>query len=169
VTPVVPRARGAGSRAGAGASAGPGPWELRVTAPARMYSVNSAEHWAPLSTARRLWREKTFTLARQNRLPKGLGRARIDIVLHFTSNARRDSANYHPTVGKPIVDALGRGRVVRENGKPPRVEVGYELIPDDTPAYLDGPHLTIGGTVPKQLYPLGLAVVTITDLTSEAL
>jgi hypothetical protein len=143
-------------------------WTLHIVAPAKMYSINSTVHWRRIYEARKTWREATFTLARQERLPKGLARVRIDIVLHFVDARPRDAANFHPTVGKPIVDALGKGRIVREKGKAPRVEVGYELIPNDTPEFLDGPFITIGPPVDKRGFPLGLAVVTITDLSEGA-
>jgi hypothetical protein len=138
-------------------------WELVLPAPARMFSVNTTEHWRRTAAAKKTWRETTYTYAIQARLPKRLDRVRIDITLHFTTRAQRDTANFHPYVGKPIVDALGAGRVVRHKGTE-RVEVGYELIADDTPKHLDGPHLLIGEPVSRKDHPLGLAVVTITDL-----
>jgi hypothetical protein len=46
----------------------------------------------------------------------------------------------------------------------PRVEPGYELIPDDSPEFLDGPFITIGAKVDKRQHPLGLVVIAITDL-----
>jgi hypothetical protein len=138
-------------------------WTLTINAPARMYSVNSTVHWRRIFEARKLWRETTFVLAQKAKLPKHLARVRIDIALHFTDSRQRDTANFHPTVGKPIADALAKGRVVNAKGGP-RVEVGYELIDNDTPEFLDGPHLLIGAPVSKKDHPLGLAVITITDL-----
>lgn len=138
-------------------------WTLSINAPAPMYSVNSTEHWRRIFAARKAWRETTFLLAQQAKLPKGLGRVRIDIALHFVDRRQRDTANFHPTVGKPIADALSKGRVVKAKTGT-RVEVGYELIANDTPEFLDGPHLTIGAPVSKKDHPLGLVVVTITDL-----
>jgi hypothetical protein len=138
-------------------------WTLRFAAPARMYSVNTTEHWRRTAAAKKVWREATYTYAQQAKLPKLLARVRIDITLHFTTRAQRDTANFHPLVGKPIVDALGAGRIVKYKGTE-RVEVGYELIADDTPKHLDGPHLLIGAPVPAKDHPFGLVVVTITDL-----
>lgn len=142
-------------------------WTLTISAPTRMYSVNANVHWRRLAEARKAWRETTFVLAQQARLPKRLDKVRIDITLHFTDRRPRDTANFHPTVGKPITDAFGAQRVV--NGKSGvRVEVGYGLIPDDTPRHLDGPHLLIGEPASRTTYPLGLAVVTVTDLSPTA-
>ncbi len=139
-------------------------WELVIPAPARMFSVNSTEHWRVTSAAKKAWREATFVLAQQAKLPKHLPRVRIDIALHFTTRAQRDAANYHPTVGKPCVDALATGRQVKQKNGVVRTEVGYEVIVNDTPEFLDGPHLTIGGPVSKKVHPFGLAVITITEL-----
>jgi Holliday junction resolvase RusA-like endonuclease len=140
-------------------------WTLTVHGPAPMYSVNTREHWRKTSAARKEWREATYLLAKQAKLPKLLGRVRIDITLHFTDSRPRDTANFHPTVGKPCTDALAGGRIVRQKNGVMRTEVGYELIADDTPRHLDGPHLQIGGPVSKKDHPYGLAVITITDLS----
>lgn len=140
-------------------------WTLTINAPARMYSVNTAEHWHKTGAAKKAWRESAFVHARQAKLPKALDRVRIDITLHFTTNAQRDTANYHPMVGKPLVDGISTGRLVKTKSGV-RSEPGYGLIPDDTPRHLDGPHLLIGEPVSKRQHPYGLAVITITDLGS---
>lgn len=138
-------------------------WTLLIPAPAKMFSANARDHWRVTSGAKKLWREAAFLYATQAKLPTRVGRVRIDIVLHFTINRARDDANFHPYVGKPIVDGLGRSRTVKaKNGV--RVEPGYELIADDTPEFLDGPHITVGAKVPKADFPYGLAAVTITHL-----
>lgn len=139
-------------------------WTLTINAPARMYSINATDHWRKTSAAKKTWREAVYTYAVQAKLPKRLDRVRIDILLHFTDSRPRDTANFHPTVGKPCVDALGAGRVVRQKNGVMRTEVGYELIADDTPKHLDGPHLLIGAPVSKKDHPYGLAVITITEL-----
>lgn len=38
------------------------------------------------------------------------------------------------------------------------------VIADDNPRFLDGPFCTVGEKVDKKTYPLGLAVVTITEV-----
>jgi hypothetical protein len=140
-------------------------WQLTIPAPAKMFSANTGAHWRRTGEARKAWREASFLYATQAKLPKGLGRVRIDVSLHFTVNRGRDDSNYHPYVGKPIVDGLSKSRTVKgKNGT--RVEPGYELIPDDTSEFLEsgGPSIVIGDKVSKVQYPLGLAVVTITDV-----
>lgn len=141
-------------------------WALTIPAPARMYSVNTTDHWRETSAAKKAWREASYTYAIQAKLPKLLDRVRIDITLHFVTKAQRDTANFHPYVGKPIVDGLGATRQVKAKGGI-RVEPGYQLIADDTPAHLDGPHLLIGAPVSKKEHPFGLAVVTITELEAR--
>lgn len=141
-------------------------WRITLPAPARMFSVNTTEHWRRTAEAKKLWREASFVLAQQAKLPKLLARVRIDVRLHFVDCAQRDTANFHPYVGKPIVDGLGASRTVTTK-KGTRVEPGYQLIADDTPAHLDGPHLEIGEPVSRRDYPFGLVVVTITDLSGE--
>lgn len=141
-------------------------WTLTIPAPAKMLSANAKLHHQTAGRIRKAWRAAAFTYAQQAKLPTGLDRVRIDIVLHHIVNRSRDDANWHPHVGKPIVDAFGAQRVV--NGKSGlRVEPGYGLIPDDTPAHLDGPFISLGEKVSHKDYPLGLAVVTIIDLAGQ--
>lgn len=143
-------------------------WTLTIPAPARMYSVNTTEHWRRTSAAVKEWREASYLYATKARLPKRLAYVRIDITLHFTDKAQRDTANYHRYVGKPLVDGLGVGRIVKQKNGVLRPEVGYELIANDTPKHLDGPHLLIGEPVSRKVHPLGLAVLTVTDLSEAA-
>jgi hypothetical protein len=142
-------------------------WTLTIPAPAPMYSENSRHHWSKTGPAVKSWREASYLYAIQSKLPKGLRRVRIDVELHFITAGGRDRYNYHRYVAKPITDGLSKPRTV--NGKTGvRVEPGYELIPDDNPIFLDGPFITIGAKVDKKQYPLGLAVVTITDIGGES-
>jgi hypothetical protein len=139
-------------------------WKLIIPAPAVMYTENTTKsHWVT-SPAVKAWREASFVYAQQARLPKGLGRVRIDVQLHFTDTRERDALNLHKYVVKPLVDGLSRSRTVKTK-KGFRVEVGYGLVPDDNPRHVDGPYPTIGAKVDKKVHPLGLAVVTIADLS----
>jgi hypothetical protein len=130
-------------------------WTLEIKAPAKMYSANTRVYWRRTYEARKAWRDAAFLYATQAKLPKGLARVRIDVVLHFTVNRDRDNENWSPHVGKPITDGLA---------KPHRSSPGYLLIADDTPEYLDGPFCTVGPKVEGKRFPLGLAVVTITEV-----
>jgi len=138
-------------------------WTLTISAPAPMFSENSRHHWAKTSPAVREWRAASFLYATSAKLPRGLARVRVDVLLHFTTAGRRDRYNYHRYVAKPIVDGLASPRTVTTK-KGVRVEPGYGLVPDDTPQFLDGPLIEIGPKVDRKTYPLGLAVVTITEL-----
>lgn len=138
-------------------------WQLPIPAPAKMLSENSRHHWRVTGPAVKAWREASFLYATQARLPKHLARIRIDVELHFTDARERDPHNFHRYVVKPTVDGLCRPRTV--NGKHGvRVEPGYEVVDDDSPRFLEGPYITVGEKVAKAQYPLGLAVVTITEL-----
>jgi hypothetical protein len=138
-------------------------WQLVIPAPAVMYTENTTKHWRVTGPAVKAWREASFIYAQKAKLPKGLARVRIDVVLHFTDARERDALNLHKYVVKPIVDGLCRPRTVTTK-RGVRVEPGYGLVADDTPRYVDGPYPTIGGRADRKTHPLGLAVVTITDL-----
>lgn len=142
-------------------------WVLEIRPPVPMRTTNSARrmHWGKTSAERREWRYVAIAAARAAHLPTDLRRVRIDIEVRFTDRLRRDAANLHDQVCKPIVDALGGPRVVKDNKQPTgfRMEPGYRLVPDDTPEHVDGPHVTIGEPVDRRRFPYGLAVVTITD------
>jgi hypothetical protein len=134
-------------------------WTLSIPAPAKMYSANTRVYWRRTYEARKEWRDAAFLYATKARLPKGLAKVRIDVVVHFTVDRNRDNENYSPHVGKPIADGLA---------KPHAKAPGYELIPDDTSEFLEsgGPIIVVGEKVDKKTYPLGLAVVTITEVPS---
>jgi hypothetical protein len=143
-------------------------WTLTFPAPADMISVNGNPHWRKTSPARKAFREAMFVHAKAARLPVGLGRVQVDIVLRFPRGGRRDAANYHGNVAKPLVDAIGPAINTIRGGKPV-VAPGLGVIADDTAEFLDGPFLRLGPKVddPKRC-PFGQVVVTITDLTEVA-
>jgi hypothetical protein len=132
-------------------------WTLTIPASAKMYSANTRVYWRRTYEARKEWRNAAFLYATKAKLPKLMRKVRIDVVLHFTVNRGRDNENFSPHVLKPIADGLAR-----PHGTAP----GYLLIADDTPEFLDGPFVTVGPKVDKKAYPLGLAVVTITEVAS---
>lgn len=145
-------------------------WTIRIRAPYRMLSANGNKPWRETAKARREWRDATHVLVQQAKLPRGLDRIRVGVELHFTVHRERDEPNYHPYVAKPIVDAMAAGRKVRDQRQPTgwRIEPGYGLIPNDTKRHLDGPHITIvDEPVSRREFPLGLAVVTITELSGD--
>lgn len=139
-------------------------WTLMIPAPTAMQTSNRREHWRAIAPRRRAWRESAYWHAAAAKLPKGLGRVRIDVELRFTTNRRRDAPNYYPEVIKPCVDALSPPKQVKsKNGV--RVEPGWGLVSDDTAEFVDLTAPTIGPTVSRAEYPHGLVVLTITDLS----
>lgn len=143
-------------------------WTLTFPAPAPMMSVNGNPHWRKTSPARKAFREATFLHAKASKLPTGLARVRVDIVLRFPRNGRIDASNYYANVGKPCVDAIGPPINTVRGGKPV-VAVGLGVIADDTAEFLDGPFLRLGPKVddPKAC-PYGQVVMTVTDLPGVA-
>ncbi len=143
-------------------------WTLTFPAPAAMISVNGNPHWRKTSPARKAFREAMFVHAKAAKVPVGLARVRVDIVLRFPTNGRRDEGNYHNNVAKPLVDAIGPAINAVRGGKPV-VAPGLGVIPDDTAEFLDGPFLHPGPKVddPKRC-PFGQVEVTITDLSGGA-
>lgn len=150
----------------------PGGWPLK---PAPLWlTLNKRLHWRAKDRIKKQWRRNTEQAAqavrthdgRTVRLPSGLvTRARIDAMLHFARAAScRDSINWHDTT-KVVIDTLTAGT---------RTHPGWGFLPDDEPTrYLhceDCPHLRI---CPQRLEtkppygPVGLLVVTLTDLSQE--
>lgn len=143
----------------------PATWTLVVPAPAEFLTANfRGDKWAKARLVK-TWRDTTYmlALAAKPKLPKGLGRVRIDAQLRLGTHRDRDMANW-VDAAKASVDALGPW--FRRGGKRPAFAPGYELIPDDSPKHLDGPHVRFGPDVPagqrEQL------VLVITDLTALA-
>ena len=143
---------------------------LHIPAPTVPLSKNSSPSRFRRAQIVKAWRATAFQCAQVARLPKGLARVRIDVALRFATSRHRDEANYHDTA-KPIVDALGPEIKYWRNSRGQRTLIyapGYGLIANDTPQYLDGPHVTIGEVLPKNVYgPECVVTVTITDLSGE--
>jgi hypothetical protein len=139
-------------------------WTLRFPAPAEMLSVNGNPHWRRTSPVRKTWREAVFVHAKAAKLPVGLAKVRIDVQLRFPTNGRRDAANYHSNVIKPLVDAYGPSINTVRAGRA-IVAPGYGLIADDTAEFLEGPFVVLGPKVadPKAC-PFGEVLIKITEL-----
>lgn len=133
---------------------------LSIPVPGDWINANDHRHWAKQAALVRTWRAASYMAARGAKLPKGLAKVRIDARLRFRTSRHRDAPNYHPTL-KAVVDGLATSK---RQGSP-----GYGLIADDTPAYLDGPHITFAEPIPRSPYaPAGALTLTITDLSGEA-
>lgn len=145
-----------------------GTWTLEFDAPAEFLTANVAlkKHWRVKQAITKAWRERAFRAAQQAHLPKGLRRIRIDVVLRFPTRRSRDLPNYESAL-KPVVDGLGP-QLVRNTKRGVEISVGYGLIPNDTPEYVDGPHLSFGEPLPRSPMPVpGRVLLTITDLSAE--
>src|SRR5262249_54533101 len=113
-----------------------------------------------------LWRGATVDRARLARLPRDLGRIRVEPTAHFRGRPPvRDSSNLEPTL-KACIDGLGPSRILQRKGR--RIPVpGYGLIPDDDDAHLELERLKIGAPLEYKPYAnAGELVLLITDLTS---
>lgn len=128
-----------------------GPWRLVLAAPCAWISANDGMHWGARPALLDRWRNAAYLSllarfgGRADAPPKQMDRVRVDIECHFRDRQHRDAANYHPTA-KPVVDALGPPFLRRPTRRQPRGRSapGFGLLVDDTPAHLDGPHVTIG-------------------------
>lgn len=115
---------------------------LAIPAPAKWLNSNDRLHWSPRAKLTRSWRQAAHVYARQARLPKGLGRVRIDAQVHKTTGNSFDAMNLYPTL-KAVVDGL----------------VDYGLVVDDNNDHVTGPFITDGGRRVR-----AEVVVTITEL-----
>lgn len=146
----------------------PQQWRIIIpTPPEGFLSLNKVNrgHWSVSRRIARAWRTAAYQAAQIHRLPTGLARVRIEVVLRFPDRRLRDASNYESTV-KPIVDGLGPRRVYRDKHGKLHVDLGYGLIPGDDARYLDKPATVIGEPArPTPDSPRGWAQLTITDLS----
>jgi hypothetical protein len=134
-------------------------WSFELEPPAAFVTANDRRDRRG-DSARPAWRARAAVEAHRLKLPKGLQRVRIDIVI-APEHRRRDKEAYRPTC-KAIVDGLGPPFVRRPSGKSRGAAApGYGLMPNDSDKHLDGEHLHVVDPAP----PRGLVTVYITDLT----
>lgn len=149
-------------------------WTLTFPAPDRMLSVNQRLYWRKRQALTESWRGALVVHAKAAKLPTGLARVRLDFLLRFPdARGDRDALNYYSLVVKPATDGLGpEFRQVIKRGKragQTSFQPGYGLVPNDTPEFVDGPHITLGPKVadPKRC-PFGQVVLTITELDAAS-
>lgn len=151
-------------------------WKVAFGSSVPLLSVNRrGGMWQADAARRKVLRRDTLAHVTAAKWPRGLIRPRVEILVEFTSNRRRDTANLHPTVGKPIMDALGPGRSHQRRYGTRLVDVeagGYGLVEDDSPDFLhceDCPHLRIGllSKAWSDRFPYGCITVTVTGLSGE--
>jgi hypothetical protein len=131
-------------------------WTLTIPAVTPWLDANrrSGMHHMARHKAVKEWRQAAYWAAVQARLPKGLQRVRIVATLHFPTNRHRDHENYYDAI-KPVIDGLAAPR------KPG--QVGYGLIPDDTPEHLAPVVLNLVVGKPAGATRHGLLVLEITE------
>ena len=139
---------------------------LKIRPPVRILTMNKPGHWAEIAA----WRAAACIAATREHLPKGIERARADVVVHpTTKRSRRDRLNFRATT-KPIIDGLGPATPHYETRYGRRVQVGnspgHGFLVDDSDDHLDGEHITIGEPVPAANRAVlgGLVVVHLTVL-----
>jgi hypothetical protein len=151
-------------------------WGFSFAAPGPLRSANHRNAtWHAAAAGQKKLREIAYGHAAGAGLPKALDRPRVEVLIEFPTNRRRDTANLHATVAKPCVDALGQGRTYSRKVAGRTVQVierGCGVLVDDDVAHLhceDCPHLRIGvlpqGRDPR--FPHGRITVTITERISE--
>jgi hypothetical protein len=161
----------------AGTAGAPRQWRLIIPAPVTILSFNAEKDWAK-GRNHKAWRETAYAKAAQAQMPKHLALIRVDLELRFpTARGRRNETNYHPTVGKPCVDALGPQRqyVIQRGVRAGTsvLERGWFVIDDDTSPPLhcpDCPHIRFGVPLTpgeRLKWRFGVAVMTVTDLSGS--
>lgn len=134
-------------------------WTLEIDPPAGWVTANDRldRRW---DSRRPAWRARAAVEAHRAKLPKGLARVRIDIVV-APEHGRRDHESYRLTC-KAIVDGLGPPFIRKPSGRSKGAAApGYGLIPNDNTKHLDGEYLHVIDPAP----PRGLVTVYIADLT----
>lgn len=133
-------------------------WSFRFEPPADWVTPNdrTQHRW---DRNRPQWRATSATLAQRHKLPKGLTRARIDIVI-APPHEKHDRSAFSLTC-KAIVDGLGPPFFRKPSGKSKGAAApGYGLISNDGRKRLDGEHLHLIDPAP----PRGRIAVYVVDL-----
>lgn len=151
---------------------------IQFPAPSKILSTNTAKGWREESTQRKRLRDLMYGIAAAHDLPTGWDRARIEVLIqHPRRSSKRDNANFHSLVAKPLVDALGQGRsyTIRQGKLKGTVvnELGWGLLVGDDAGHLcceDCPHIRFGEPtgVKNTALPHGQITLTITDLSGGA-
>lgn len=135
-------------------------WSFGFEPPADWVTSNdrTQHRWDP---NRPVWRATSATLAQRHKLPKGLRRARIDIVI-APPHEKHDRSAFALTC-KVIVDGLGPPFFRKPSGRSKGAAApGYGVISNDNRKKLDGEHLHLLDPAP----PRGHVTVYVTDLTN---
>ncbi len=143
----------------------PRTWLLQFKPPAPFLSDNTRTDRRAAAADRSAWRAASAAHARRLKLPTGLHRVRIDVVVWLPDGRDVDTDNLRATT-KALVDGLGPPFIRKPNpakGYGGASAAGYRLIPNDNRKHLDGPHLTI---TDEPMPPIGQVDLYVTDLTT---
>lgn len=117
-------------------------WRIEFPAGMRLLSANDRLHYRAKARIVAEIRAQAGWLTKAAKVPQ-LSRARIDGIYEPPTKHARDRSNWHPTL-KAAVDG---------------VVSDVHVLPDDSDAYLDGPHMHIG-----EIRKPGRFVLVITEL-----
>src|SRR5690625_3063303 len=109
--------------------------------PGSILTANRRLHWTQRSARTKTVRTTAGFEARAQRMPRGLGRARVVARVDYPDRRARDAHNLMPTL-KAAVDGL--------------IDAG--LLPDDNDAYLDGPDPRATGKVTPGVFTIHLDI-----------
>ncbi len=117
--------------------------------------------------AGRAWRIAAYQALVLAGVPQHLGFIEYDVTVRYAHGDRqvpRDVENLELTL-KPVVDALGRQRIYRSAAKKRDygivVELGREIVEEDSPKFVRRTGVTIGSRLPKGDPSHGKVILTI--------
>lgn len=151
-----------------------GTWRLVIPAPCPWASTDASQPQLLRTAYQRLWRARTYLLAAcLGTLPKGLGRIRVDGILHL--RVRGDHARaaaLYPTVAAAIA-ALGPPIVVgADNREAAHTAPGYGLVTDcanqvERPRVVEGELWRPRAAQLASVSRAGALELIITDITGQ--
>lgn len=71
--------------------------------------TGSKRHWSVGHKEKQMWEGIYGMLLIARKVPRGMSRVRIEVLLEFKHRNRRDEENYRSSVSKPFADALVKG------------------------------------------------------------
>lgn len=89
--------------------------------------TGSRRHWSVGAREKREWEGIWGFLLMGAKVPRGMTKAHVDVLLEFEDNRKRDPENFRPAIAKPLADILVKG--------------GW--LADDTAEFFDFGHVKI--------------------------
>ncbi|WP_280273394.1 hypothetical protein [Nocardia wallacei] len=127
---------------------------LPYTKPPLSLNDSGASRGAALARSRKRKQLRTDVcrLAALAYLPRGVDHVTVQLHYRPRDNRVRDTDNLIATA-KPIYDALTKGRPARispRTRRPVPAQIGYGMVPDDTPRWMTKPEPIIHAAQPGQ-------------------